>query len=94
MRRYELEAIHDSRKSFYHKVIIESSIADNGLVKLYSYDTHVCTIDVNAIETVDQVKLEPAWDASSTTLRHVREFLRQYGFKADSKAQVAKDYSH
>ena len=29
---------------------------------------------------------------SATTLRHIKEFLKQNGFKADSKSQIEKDY--
>ena len=29
---------------------------------------------------------------SVTTLRHIKEFLKQNGFKAETKAQIAKDY--
>ena len=29
---------------------------------------------------------------SQTTLRHIKEFLKQNGFKADSKKQIMEDY--
>ena len=29
---------------------------------------------------------------SPTTLRHIKEFLRQSGFKAETKKQIMKDY--
>ena len=29
---------------------------------------------------------------SATTLRHVKEFLRQEGFTADTKGQILRDY--
>jgi hypothetical protein len=36
--------------------------------------------------------LYPSWNYSQTTMRHVKEFLRQHGFTADSKAQIERDY--
>ena len=32
------------------------------------------------------------WNYSRTTLRHVKEFLKQQGYKAESKEQILKDY--
>lgn len=29
---------------------------------------------------------------STTTLRHIKEFLKQEGFKAETKAQILRDY--
>lgn len=81
--RYGLEPQYDSRKSFYGKAHVES---DNGVLTLYSYNTPVCRIDG------DKVTLLDMWDSSQTTLRHVKEFLQQHGFKVGSKAQIAKLY--
>ena len=41
MKKYELLPIYDSKKSFYHKAIIEE---ENENIKLYSYNTLVCTL--------------------------------------------------
>lgn len=81
--RYGLEPQYDARKSFYGKAHVES---DNGVLTLYSYNTPVCRIDG------DKVTLLDMWDSSQTTLRHVKEFLQQHGFKVGSKAQIAKLY--
>lgn len=95
-RMYDLEPIYDSRKSFYNKAIVteDSTLWDNdtllradGEKHLYSYNTEVCYIDAE-----NKVHLLPSWNCSVTTLRHIKEFLRQEGFKADSKAQIEKDY--
>ena len=40
----------------------------------------------------DNFKLLDEWDGSATTLRHVKEFLKQNCFKADTLAQMRKDY--
>ena len=29
---------------------------------------------------------------SATTLRHIKDFLRQNGFRADTKSQIERDY--
>lgn len=92
----ELTTEFDSRKSFYGKAQVRYPVLDSGFpdlsnnsIELLSYGTHVVTIDT-ASRTV---KLFPAWNASQTTLRHVKEFLKQYGFTAISKAQIANDYA-
>lgn len=81
--RYDLRPEYDSRQSFHSKAYVD----DEGSEKtLYSYHTKVAEIkDGKPI-------LYPKWDYSSTTLRHVKEFLLQNGFKADSKSQIARDY--
>lgn len=79
MARGYLQPQYDSRASFYNKAETDDD-------KLYSYGTLVA-------EIIDgKPVLYPDWDYSATTIRHVREFLRQHGFTADSKAQIAKDY--
>jgi hypothetical protein len=81
----ELSPQYDSRKSFYGKAKV---VVGNGKVTLYSYNTPVCEIDANT----NEVTLLDLWDSSQTTLRHVKEFLQQHGFKAGSKQQLAKMY--
>ena len=70
MKKYELLPVYDGRKSFYHKAIIEE---ENENIKLYSYNTLVCTLSNNDIilnNNVDQSLL-----FSSTTLRHKHNLL-------------------
>ena len=81
---YGLEAQHDSRKSFGGKAQVETDNA--GTETLYSYNTPVVKI------IKGEVTLLPKWDSSATTLRHVKEFLKQHDLKAESKEQIAKDY--
>lgn len=91
-----LKPIYDSRKSFYNKAIVTENVIllDGGTTlradgekHLYSYNTEVCYIDRN-----NNVHLLPKWNFSQTTLRHIKEFLKQNGIKAESKAQIEKDY--
>ena len=74
---------YDARKSFYNKAVVERT---NNKATLYSYNTKVAEIENG------KVKLFNAWDYSSTTLRHTKEFLKQNGFVADTKAQMQKEY--
>lgn len=69
MKKYDLLPVYDSKKSFYKKAIIEE---ENENIKLYSYNTLVCTISHNDIilnNNVDESLL-----FSNTTLRHIKEF--------------------
>lgn len=78
MKKYELLPIYDNRKSFYNKAIVEEV---NNIKKLYSYNTLVCTLSNNDIilnDAVDQSLL-----FSNTTLRHIKEFLKQFYFNSD-----------
>lgn len=91
----ELLPIYDARKSFYGKarVTVDGFDGFGGWIKapgekyLYSYNTVVCYIDAE-----NTVHLLPAWNYSATTLRHVKEFLKQNGRKAENAAQIRKDY--
>jgi hypothetical protein len=80
----ELSPQYDSSKSFYGKAKVVTD--SDGTQILYSYDTPVVEIKD------DKVVLKPMWDSSATTLRHVKEFLKQNGFEVGSKAQLAKMY--
>ena len=86
----------DTRKSFYNKAVVttdgclfgaDKELKTSGEKHLYSYNEHVCYID-----NTNKVHLLPLWNYSATTLRHVKEFLKQNGFKAETKSQIEKDY--
>ena len=64
----ELDARHDKRKSFYGKAYIEE---ERGEKVLFSYHTKV------AVKKAGKVTLGQSYDYSSTTLRHIKEFLNQ-----------------
>lgn len=81
MQVYDLDARYDSRQSFYGKAKVY--ITDKAK-ELWSYNTHVATIE-NGVATVLDTH-------SSNTLRHIKEFLLQNGFRADNKKQIEKDY--
>ena len=83
MNNYELECIFDSKKSFYGKANIRE---EEGKKILISYSTEVCFIE-NDIPFIKGFY-------SNTTLRHIKEFLSQNGFKAISKKQMEKDYKN
>ena len=73
---YDLGTRYDSRQSFYGKARVD--VKDNKQV-LYSYGTPVCMIKGG------DVTLLPHWSCSQTTLRHVKEFLKQNGYDDKSK---------
>ena len=81
-RGYDLTPQYDSRKSFYSKARVELDGKD---LILYSYNTKVAQI-IDGVPTV-------FGSYSVTTIRHIKEFLKQNGFKAESTKQILKDYS-
>ena len=79
----ELCPYYDSAKSFYGKARVVEIEND---VFLVSYDTVVAFFN-------RETKIAQVVDTfSQTTLRHIKEFLRQSGFKAETKKQIEKDY--
>jgi hypothetical protein len=83
MAGYDLIPRFDSRKSFYSKATVY--INENGDQLLRSYVTNVARINRGA-------KPEVYGTYSNTTLRHIKEFLKQNGFMADTSKQIMKDY--
>ena len=77
----ELKPQYDNRKSFYNKANVKT---ENNKLILISYKTEVCFIENN------KVNIKGFY--SDTTLRHIKEFLKQNGFKADNKKQIEDDY--
>lgn len=78
---YELKSMYDRQKSFYSKAIV---IEENDTKTLLSYTTKVAEIQGEKAYVFDTY--------SKTTLRHIKEFLLQNGFKAINKNQIEKDY--
>ena len=85
---YGLIPVYASRKSFYGKVNV---VVADGISTLYSYDTPVATIGPRFNMRRYPTLFGP-WDATQTTLRHVKEFLRQHSYTADTKEQMRRDY--
>jgi len=81
MVSYILKPSYDSRKSFYGKAIVE--VQDNKHI-LYSYNTKVAEIDGETARVFGTYSI--------TTLRHIKEFLLQHGFKVVNKIQIINDY--
>lgn len=82
MQTYELSAQYDSRNSFYGKARVNNNDGD---LELISYNTRVAVIYPDNTVSVYGTY-------SSTTLRHIKEFLLQNGFKAINKKQILNDY--
>lgn len=84
----KLEPKFDSRKSFYGKArVIEK---DDGSKVLYSYSTPVVRIKDGKATLLRKGYV--GWNASPTTLRHVKDFLAQNGFEVGSYKDLAKMY--
>lgn len=65
----ELIAKYDSRKSFYHKAVVEYSVS--GECRLYSYNSLVAKLYQGKLTMCGP------WDCSQTTRRHCKEFALQ-----------------
>lgn len=83
MNEYESYPRYDARASFYHKA--HELEHEDGSIELKSYSTIVAKI------TPHQTAEVYCW-YSNTTGRHIKEFLKQHGFKAENKSQILKDY--
>ena len=81
-KQIELLPSFSSQKSLYKKAFVYE--AKDGYKMLYSYETCVATIENG--------KAYVFGTFSQTTLKHIKEFLLQNGFKADSKKQIENDY--
>jgi len=81
---YELTTQFDGRASFGHKAVVE--VKDDGSKVLLSYETPVAKISDG------KVTLGSSWDYGATTVRHVKEFLRQEKFLSggESKSDIGK----
>jgi hypothetical protein len=78
----ELQAVNDRHKSFYGKALVDT--LENGNKFLLSYGTLVAAIIDGHVQVYGTY--------SATTLRHIKEFLWQHNFKAESKKQIIRDY--
>ena len=76
MSKYELDARFDARQSFYGKALVEEAKTEGNnpmdCVRLYSYGSLVAEL------VGSDIRLYELATCSQTTIRHVREFLRQY----------------
>lgn len=79
---WELEPRYDSRASFYGKARVRK---EDGKLILRSYDTDVAKIE-DGKPTVYGLY-------SGTTTRHIKEFLKQNGYKAETSKQIIRDYA-
>ena len=80
---YELSPRYDSRKSFYGKAHVDTGDNDDKN-KLWSYDTLVAEMKDG--------KPVVYGTYSATTLRHIKDWLKQNGFRADNSKQIMADY--
>ena len=76
-----LEPAYSNQKSFYKKAKVRN---ENGKDILTSFSTDVAEI-VNGKPYVKGLY-------SNTTTRHIKDFLKQRGFKAENSQQIMQDY--
>jgi len=76
-----LKSRYDSKKSFGGKAYTKEV---GRRLNLWSYSTLVAYIEYG------QAHINGTY--SVTTVRHIKEFLKQNGFKAESTKQIVKDY--
>jgi hypothetical protein len=71
----ELIPKFDGAQSFYRKAFCRKEYEDGREVTaLYSYDVRIATIDCRTQKI--RIAFDERWD-SQTTLRHIKEFIRQ-----------------
>lgn len=80
---YDLNPQFDNRNSFYGKAKVDTG-DKNDQNKLYSYNTLVAEIKDG--------KPIVYGTYSQTTLRHIKDWLKQNGFKAENSKQILADY--
>lgn len=84
----QLKPCYSSNKSFYNKAVI---IEEGNKIILKSYKTNVAYIKHNHAYVILNKKGKKAL-YSNTTIKHVKDFLKQYGFKVESTNQIIKEY--
>ena len=81
-----LDCRYDARQSFYGKAKVRQ---EGDKLILISYITQVAYIEKLGGGNFNVVVLG-TW--SNTTTRHIKEFLKQNGFKAETSKQILEDY--
>lgn len=89
MREYELTTKYDSRASFYGKARVTETIRNSNTG---NHNTLVLTSYTTDVATIVDGKAKVFGTYSQTTLRHIKEFLLQNGFKAENSKQIMADY--
>ena len=79
----ELECVYNSQKSFWGKATVDN---EDGMVVLRSFDSRVAGISEGTVILFMQ-------SFTNTTLKHLKEFLKQHGFRAETQKQILKDYA-
>ena len=88
MTTYSLRPQYENVKSYYNKAQVLHIDGEN--ILLYSYTTLVCSVN----KKLRIFYLYDKYDHSQTTLRHVKEFLQQHGFKKMTKKELEEAYKN
>jgi hypothetical protein len=81
-KAYYLKPKYDTRKSFYDKALVTES---KETIDLYSYNTLVARIHKTVLERFEIYSTQ-----SPTTVRHIKEFLKQNGFGVYTTKELRK----
>ena len=84
-----LMPLYDSRKSFYNKAYI---VRIGNMIRLYSYNTLVLEVGQNYYKLNKSINEKLLF--SKTTLRHIKECLKQFYYKDDkilTKKNIIKE---
>ena len=82
----ELKCNYSNQKSFYGKA--KTEVICNDLI-LFSYGSKVAAIIGEGSVKAVVYTTTP----SQTSLKHIKEFLKQNGFVANNQKQILKDYT-
>lgn len=81
--------LYDNRKSFYNKAYI---VRIENIIRLYSYDTLVLEVGRDCYKLNKSINEKLLF--SNTTLRHIKEALKQFYYKNDrtlTKKEIIKE---
>lgn len=84
----ELLPVFENVKSYYKKAEVKKYYNKNNIIvkyKLLSYNTLVLTYKDNKIKLNKNIKKELL--TSQTTLRHIKEFIKQYYYLLDEETK-------
>lgn len=93
----ELTPIYERVKSYYKKAYIKKYYNKNNIIvkyELLSYNTLVLTYKESKIKLNKNIKKELL--TSQTTLRHIKEFIKQHFYLLDAETQetlIKNNYS-
>lgn len=81
---YELKPMYNNQKSFYGKALIKDTIKG---MELYSYNTLVAKSENGKVYVTHNDNY-----LTQTTLKHIKEFIKQLGYEKMSKKELLENF--